>query len=234
MESIANHNDRSSNTSSEGERDNNYSNSSLTNRKLVKRNENQNHGHNENHNHGRRLNSPNFAKGTGTSSSPFMQSQSQSQLHRSITCPIQTPTTPHQTYEYDKAIAALKDIKDLVSSHKPWLFGLESGTVKVNETYGPSCQPTEVLARSLVLPTYQLALSGIGLPPSLSSKMSSVPVGESKNIEIDKGVEELGDFSVLGLSVTEVKQVESELFALREGLAEERELSGGERGTGTG
>ena len=232
MESIANHNDRSSNTSSEGERDNNYSNSSRTNRKLVKRNENQNHGHNENHNHGRRLNSPNFAKGTGTSSSPFMQLQSH--LHRSISCPVQTPTTPHQTYEYDKAIAALKDIKDLVSSHKPWLFGLESGTVKVNETYGPSCQPTEVLARSLVLPTYQLALSGIGLPPSLSSKMSSVPVGESKNIEIDKGVEELGDFSVLGLSVTEVKQVESELFALREGLAEERELSGGERGTGTG
>ena len=228
--------DRSNNAFSRGERDNSHLNSIQMDRKVMKGNDNDNHnhGHNHGHNHVRRSNSPNVV--TGTSSSPYIQSQTQS--HMSISCRAQAPTTPHQTYEYDKAIAALKDIKDLVCSHKPWLFGLESGTLKVNESYGPSCQPAEVLARSLVLPTYQSALSGIGAQHSGASKISSVPLVEKKekekeketekNTEIDECVEESGEFSVLGLNASEVQQVESELFALRNGLAEERELSGGE------
>ena len=213
---------RSNNAFSRGERDNSHLNSIQMDRKVMKGNDNDNHNHNHGHNHGRRSNSPNVVTGT------------------TISCRVQAPTTPHQTYEYDKAIAALKDIKDLVCSHKPWLFGLESGTLKVNESYGPSCQPAEVLARSLVLPTYQSALSGIGAQHSGTSKISSVPLVEmkekekeketdkDKSIEIDECVEESGEFSVLGLNASEVQQVESELFALRNGLAEERELSGGE------
>ena len=97
-----------------------------------------------------------------------------------------TPLTPHQTYEYDKAIAALRNIKELVRTHKPWLFDSDEGALKISHSYVPTNQPAEVLARSLVLPTYQSALAGISLRHLSASKSSSLSGTEMKGVAGDR------------------------------------------------